>query len=73
MRRGDWKLVSEGAKAPELYDLGADVGEAKDLAKEKPEVVGELVTAIREWEKGTVEPVFAGLGAVKAGAKKGKK
>jgi hypothetical protein len=51
--------------------LGSDVGEAKDLAEEKPEVVGELVAAIREWEKGTVAPVFAGLGAVKA--KKGKK
>ncbi len=73
VRRGDWKLVSEGSKAPELFDLGADVGEAKDLAREKPEVVGELVAAIREWEKGTVGPMFAGLGAKKAGAKKGKK
>jgi hypothetical protein len=63
--------VSGAAKDFELYDLGADVGEVKDLAEAKPEVVGELVTAIREWEKGTVEPVFAGLGAVKA--KKGKK
>jgi hypothetical protein len=53
--------------------LAADVGEAKDLAREKPEVVGELVATIREWEKGTVGPVFAGLGAVKAKAKKGKK
>jgi arylsulfatase A-like enzyme len=73
VRRGDWKLVSEGAKAPELYDLAADVGEAKDLAREKPEVVGELVATIREWEKGTVGPVFAGLGAKKAAVKKGKK
>ncbi|MDH4476139.1 MAG: sulfatase-like hydrolase/transferase, partial [Verrucomicrobiaceae bacterium] len=73
VRRGDWKLVSEGSKAPELYDLAADVGESKDLAREKPEVVGELMAAIREWEKGTVGPVFAGLGAVKAKAKKGKK
>jgi hypothetical protein len=47
------------------------VGEVKDLAREKSEVVGELMAAIREWEKGTVAPVFAGLGAQKA--KKGKK
>jgi hypothetical protein len=42
---------------------------------ENPEVVGELMAAIREWEKGTVGPVFAGLGAVKAKATatKGKK
>jgi arylsulfatase A-like enzyme len=73
VRRGDWKLVSEGSKAPELYDLAADVGESKDLAREKPEVGGELMEAIREWETGTVGPVFAGLGAVKAKAKKGKK
>jgi arylsulfatase A-like enzyme len=73
VRRGDWKLVSGAAKEPELYYLGADVGEAKDLAKEKPEVVGELVEAIREWEKGTVAPVFGGTAAPKATPKKGKK
>jgi arylsulfatase A-like enzyme len=73
VRRGNWKLVTGAAKGYELYDLGADVGEVKDLAEAKPEVVGELVAAIREWEKGTVEPVFAGLGAQKTGAKKGKK
>lgn len=73
VRRGNWKLVTGAAKGYELYDLGADVGEVKDLAEAKPEVVGELVAAIRDWEKGTVAPVFAGLGAQKTGAKKGKK
>jgi arylsulfatase A-like enzyme len=73
VRRGNWKLISGPEKKPELFDLEADVGEARDLAKEKPEVVGELVEAIREWEKGTVAPVFGGTAARKATPKKGKK
>jgi arylsulfatase A-like enzyme len=58
VRRGNWKLVRRGANAPELYDLAADVGESKDLAAAKPEVVKELVAAIAEWEKGTIKPTF---------------
>lgn len=74
VRRGDLKLVRIGAEPPQLYDLAADVGESKDLAAEKPEVVKELVAAIAEWEKGTIAPIFespkAGTPAVKK--KKGK-
>ena len=58
VRRGDMKLVRLGKNAPELYDLAADVGETKNLAAEKPEIVTELTTAIAEWEKGTISPVF---------------
>lgn len=58
VRRGKWKLVRRGANAPVLYDLAADVGESKDLAAAKPEVVKELVAAIAEWEKGTIKPTF---------------
>jgi len=57
-RRGNWKLFRAGANAPELYDLAADIGETKNLAAEKPEVVAELVAAISEWEKGTIKPTF---------------
>ncbi len=57
-RRGNWKLFRQGVNAPELYDLAADVGETKNLAAEKPEVVKELVAAIAEWEKGTIKPTF---------------
>jgi arylsulfatase A-like enzyme len=58
VRRGDMKLVRLGKNAPELYDLAADVGETKNLAAEKPEIVTELTSAIADWEKGTISPVF---------------
>ena len=58
VRRGDMKLVRLGKTEPQLYDLAADIGETKNLAAEKPAVVKELVSAIAEWEKGTVAPIF---------------
>jgi arylsulfatase A-like enzyme len=58
VRRGNLKLVRIGKAAPELYDLAADVGESKNLALERPEVVRELVAALAEWEKGTIAPTF---------------
>lgn len=73
VRRGNLKLVRIGTEAPQLYDLGADVGESKNLAAEKPEVVKELVAAIADWEKGTIAPVFESPRAGKpAPGKKGK-
>lgn len=58
IRRGNLKLVRLGKGEPQLYDLAADIGETKDLARDKPEVVAELVAAIAEWEKGTIAPIF---------------
>ncbi|MCB1275399.1 sulfatase [Prosthecobacter sp.] len=70
VRRGNWKLVRLGKAEPELYDLAADIGETKNLAAEKPEIVKELVGAIAEWEKGTIPPIFQ---SPKQGPKKKKK
>ncbi len=49
LRSGDWKLVNmaKGERRWELYDLGEDIGEEKDLAGERPEVLEGLV---RKWE-----------------------
>lgn len=45
--RGDFKLILTGAEArAELYDLGVDPGEQRDLAAARPEVVGELRAAL---------------------------
>jgi arylsulfatase A-like enzyme len=38
---GDWKLVHT-EKHDELYNLAADLGEAKDLASSQPEKLKEL-------------------------------
>lgn len=73
VRRGSMKLVRLGKSEPELYDLGADIGEAKDLAAEKPEIVKELTAAIAEWEKGTIPPAFGGGKSGKSAVKKKKK
>lgn len=70
VRRGNWKLVRLGKAEPELYDLAADIGESKNVAAGHPQVVQELVTAIAEWEKGTIAPTFE---SPKSGAPKKKK
>ena len=73
IRRGSLKLVRLGKAEPELYDLTTDIGESKNLAAEKPEMVKELVSAIAEWEKGTIAPIFESPRAGKPAAKKKKK
>jgi arylsulfatase A-like enzyme len=48
VRRGDWKLIrfyadnDDGSDRFELYNLAADVGESKNLAAQRPELVAEL-------------------------------
>ena len=42
IRFGDWKAVRNGPNAPvELYNLKTDVGEAHDLAAEKPDLAAK--------------------------------
>ncbi|HVJ81161.1 MAG TPA: N-acetylgalactosamine-6-sulfatase, partial [Planctomycetia bacterium] len=53
VREGDWKLLAnpEGG-GEELYELGADPKETRNLATEKPELAARLAKAVREWRKG---------------------
>ncbi len=45
LRQGKWKLVKPGGKKPwELYDLSSDIGETRDLASERAELVARLRT-----------------------------
>ena len=46
VRKGDWKLVVVEGK-PQLYNLSTDIHEDHDVAAEYPEIVAELVEAIR--------------------------
>ena len=52
VRRDHWKLVYtyETASAT-LYDLATDLGEARDVAVERPAVVASLLADMREWLK----------------------
>ena len=48
-RFGDWKAVQNGPSRPiELYDLKTDVGETKDLAAEKPDLVAKARALMKE-------------------------
>lgn len=55
IRSGKWKLVdyrdmeAKTQSGWQLYDLEADIGETKNLATEKPELVTELAKAWDEW------------------------
>jgi len=42
VRQGDWKLVRQGGKAPELYDLARDPSERNNLAAQHPDIAGSL-------------------------------
>jgi hypothetical protein len=59
VRKGDWKLIrffadsADGEDRYELYDLKNDVGETKNLASEKPELVVELNELINGFLKDT--------------------
>jgi arylsulfatase A-like enzyme len=49
-RVDNWKWVSNAAKE-ELYDLGSDPGEQKDLAADKPEVLAKVKGRYEAWQK----------------------
>lgn len=50
LRRGDWKLLMlQPDWKPQLYHLGTDPGEARDLAAEKPDLTRELHAAWQTW------------------------
>ena len=46
---GEEKLVVRDDSAPELYDLASDPEEARDLAREQPDRVGALFSALETW------------------------
>ena len=53
-RRERWKLLffHDGPRV-ELYDLDADLGETRDLARDRPEVVDRLLLELDEWMTAT--------------------
>ncbi len=52
VRAGDWKLIEfydEGTV--ELYNLGKDIGERRDLARKMPDKKNELLALLHAWQK----------------------
>jgi arylsulfatase A-like enzyme len=49
VRHGQYKLVRQGRRPFELYDLSGDIGETTDLAAQRPEVVRELQARFDRW------------------------
>lgn len=58
VREGDWKLVLEGSKPPQLYHVADDPAEAHDLADEMPDRAATLARRFREWDAGMVRQVI---------------
>ncbi|MBM4032318.1 MAG: sulfatase [Planctomycetes bacterium] len=59
-RKGNWKFVQPRSGASELYDLAADVGESKNLAAEKPDVLKDLSDAWAKWHAELKDPLWGG-------------
>lgn len=74
IRHGDWKLVKSrgGGPQPELYDLGKDPFESKDLATDDPEKVKTLQAMWTAWSNEQAPPSAPDAPA-KAKSKKNKK
>lgn len=51
IRQGDWKVVVQHNGAPELYHLGRDPSERRNLAADEPQRLRELLTTFDEWER----------------------
>ncbi len=73
VRSGDWKLVRNGKQPDELYDLSADIAEAKNLLASRPEVAARLSAELAAWNQQLVAPLFESPKGGKAPAKKAKK
>jgi len=47
---GDWKLLTDDGQRVELYALGDDRAEEKNVAKENPQIVKQLTAKLDEWK-----------------------
>jgi arylsulfatase A-like enzyme len=57
VRQGNLKLVQIGGRM-ELYDLEADIGESKDLADTRRDVLMRLDAARERWDRQMMKPLF---------------
>lgn len=66
IRQGSWKLVdardfeTKSQSGWQLYNLDNDVGESRNLAAEKPQMVAELSKAWDQWNEKNITPLWHG-------------
>ena len=54
IRKGDYKLIERlDDRSIELYHLKSDLGEKKNIAKDKPKLASEMLAELRQWRKKT--------------------
>ena len=54
IRKGDWKLIENLVDYTyELYNLGKDISETKNLAESNPKKLEELKVELKAWQKDT--------------------
>ncbi len=58
IRQGDWKLIEffEDGRL-ELYDLGSDIGETRNLAEQHPDRVAAMHDQMKAWRESVAAPV----------------
>lgn len=68
IRMGDWKLIHyyDPGRPTELFDLGEDIGETRNLAEEKPEIRARLLGSLAHYlaEAGAQFPIDRESGEV---------
>lgn len=65
--------MRKSGSSDELYDLAADLGEARALAETKPGMAKQLGASVEAWDKELVPPAFPGTGGRNAGKAQPKK
>ena len=57
IRKGNWKMFVGGDQVW-LFDLSKDIGEQKNLAKERPDIVTQLKKDFAQWEAQLKQPLW---------------
>lgn len=70
IRQGKWKLLEMPGQPARLYDLEADIAEAKDLADSNRETFERLDAAWRKWDAELAPPLWGGGAKAKPKAQK---
>ena len=61
VRSGPWKLMkARDQKGVQLYNVNDDIGETRDLASAKPEVMSRLTALYDNWNSKNIAPFFPG-------------